>query len=132
MDGYRMQPLTMILSILVMIALVMTAGCATSGDTKSTKDPLQGTWKQEALGIVITMELFNNGTGVMTTDTSAYGPGTPSSPAVTSTGVNWTRVSDTEYNLTINDVNGIFIYDKSSNCIYDSDSTRSRLRLYKQ
>lgn len=127
-----MQLITRILPFLIIIALVMTAGCATSGDTKVTKDPLLGTWKQDALGIIIVMEFYDNGTGVMTTDTSAYGPGTPSSPAVTSTGLTWTRVSDTEYNLTINDVSGIFIYDKSSNCIYDSDSTRSRLRLYKQ
>jgi hypothetical protein len=115
--------------VLGIVSLVATlAGCTSSGT-----DPIVGTWKQDA-GIIITMDLKADGTGTMTIDSSAFGPGSSSSPAVSSMPVTWRTVNDTCVALTNVEDNAtgpfFFNYDKDNKRLYDT-SGRTHLDFKK-
>jgi hypothetical protein len=108
---------------------VLTAGCAAS------TDPLVGRWKQDAAGIIITMDLKEDGTGTLTMDMSAIVPGTPDKPATMTEALTWKKINDTcvQMRSAIDNSSypGLFNYDKDNKHIWDASGS-TRLDLYKQ
>jgi hypothetical protein len=111
--------------VCAVLLFVLAAGCAAS------TDPLVGQWKQDAAGIIITMDLKEGGTGTLTMDMSAVVPGTPDE-IVTLT---WKKINDTCIQMRSASDNssypGLFNYDKDSKHIWDTTGS-TRLDFYKQ
>jgi hypothetical protein len=111
------------------LLIVMATGCT------ANTDPLVGSWKQDAAGIIITMDLKGDGTGTMMVDMSVIIPGTPEKPSTEIEALTWTKINDTCVQIrSANDTSsyqGFFNYDKENKHIWDTTGS-TRLDFYKQ
>ncbi|OPY27464.1 MAG: hypothetical protein A4E28_02013 [Methanocella sp. PtaU1.Bin125] len=119
----------LIIVLCIACLFAMAAGCLAGSD------PLVGVWKQNASGMIVTMELKEGGTGTMSIDMTSFLTATAESPMVETHSLTWKQINETcvrirEANDT-SSYHGLFNYDKENKHIWDTTGS-TRLDFHKQ